>query len=617
MYLAIIILPLLGSIVSGFFGRKIGVTGAQTITCAAVIITTIMAVVAFFEVGLNNIPVLIEVCRWIDSESLYILWAFHFDSLTVYFVVIFLNMIKIGAVLVWIQLYKLILIQILKIVNPLKIANPLKKKFFFNTLCGLWLIKNPLCPNHRGKGFIYSYGVGPKREDSTTYNTISSSTQRISYSELSSSCMNSLPSRDANLDVSTLISTMDSDFLQWFVGFTDAQGSFVINRLIGKDKKTTSSFTFMFKIALHKDNEMVLRYINNKLGIGGVRLYKDECIFSVTNQKGMALLIEIFDKYNLNTTKFLDYLDLKEAFLFYTNRSKDLNPEMVSSNILELKNRMNTNRINFERPMSSAINISKSWLLGFIEGDGSFFLRRDNIIPTFSIEVAGVQLPVMLKIKEFLENSLGFDTYSLYKLKNSSIIAVTTSNSRENAKSSISLIIKNINVLNNYFIPFFDTNKFLTKKGKDFNDFKIICQAVFRGAHRNEEIRSLILKLSNTMNNFRLSTYKGTVQNLTIEEINQITLALPTIEHLLDGRVIDKSTKKLLHRLVTCVYEIQDEDGSINLAYSLTEASSIVGLYPDTLSKYLCEVLSSEGMFVDIKNKKIRRVRGFIPVNSC
>ena len=65
-----------------------------------------------------------------------------------------------------------------------------------------------------------------------------------------------------------------------------------------------------------------------------MRLYKDECIFSVTNQKGMALLIEIFDKYNLNTTKFLDYLDLKEAFLFYTNRSKDLNPEMVSANIL-------------------------------------------------------------------------------------------------------------------------------------------------------------------------------------------------------------------------------------------------------------------------------------------
>jgi NADH-ubiquinone oxidoreductase chain 5 len=83
MYLAIIILPLLGSIASGFFGRKIGVTGAQIITCTAVVITTMLAVVAFFEVGLNNIPVTIEVFRWIDSESLNVTWGFHFDSLTV------------------------------------------------------------------------------------------------------------------------------------------------------------------------------------------------------------------------------------------------------------------------------------------------------------------------------------------------------------------------------------------------------------------------------------------------------------------------------------------------------------------------------------------------------
>jgi NADH-ubiquinone oxidoreductase chain 5 len=63
MYLAIIILPLLGSIASGFFGRKIGVTGAQIITCTCVIATTLLAVVAFFEVGLNNIPVSIEVFK--------------------------------------------------------------------------------------------------------------------------------------------------------------------------------------------------------------------------------------------------------------------------------------------------------------------------------------------------------------------------------------------------------------------------------------------------------------------------------------------------------------------------------------------------------------------------
>lgn len=83
MYLSIIILPLLGSIVSGFFGRKVGVSGAQLITCSCVVITTVLAVFAFFEVGFNNNPVSIELFRWIDSEWFNIIWGFEFDSLTV------------------------------------------------------------------------------------------------------------------------------------------------------------------------------------------------------------------------------------------------------------------------------------------------------------------------------------------------------------------------------------------------------------------------------------------------------------------------------------------------------------------------------------------------------
>jgi NADH-ubiquinone oxidoreductase chain 5 len=63
MYLALIVLPILGSIVSGFFGRKVGVSGSQIITCSCVIITTILAVFAFIEVGLNNIPVTINLFR--------------------------------------------------------------------------------------------------------------------------------------------------------------------------------------------------------------------------------------------------------------------------------------------------------------------------------------------------------------------------------------------------------------------------------------------------------------------------------------------------------------------------------------------------------------------------
>ena len=83
MYLVIIILPLLGSISSGFFGRKIGVSGSHIIACTSVITTTILAMVAFLEEGLNSIPVSVKLFRWIDSESLNVLWSFNFDSLTV------------------------------------------------------------------------------------------------------------------------------------------------------------------------------------------------------------------------------------------------------------------------------------------------------------------------------------------------------------------------------------------------------------------------------------------------------------------------------------------------------------------------------------------------------
>ena len=558
MYLTLVILPLLGSIVSGFFGRKVGSSGSKLITSLCVILTTMFALVLVFEVGFNNIVVTINLSRWLDSEFFNILWDFRFDALTVYFWGFFY--IEIEAVLVLIQQYKKIFIQ----------------KFF---IC--WLVYSAFN--------LYILHI--------IYNSINNLRKKVmNYSILRDSLEKG---------------SKDSYFLEWFAGFTDAEGNFSINRTFKKDKLTISSFSFTFKIGLHKDDEKVLRYINGKLGIGGVRLYKDECIFNVTDKKGIELLILIFDKYNLNTSKHLDYLDFKKAFLFYLNRDKNLNPEAVKDKILKLKNKMNTNRVHFDRPENYKIVITNNWLLGFIEGDGSFFLRRDNLTPVFSIENTGVQLPVLVKIKEFLENSLGFDKYSLYKLKNTSTIAISTIKARSiNGKSSVLLIIKNINVLNNYLIPLFSDMRFLTKKSKDFCDFKIICKAVYEGLYRKEKIRPLILKLSNTMNNFRLSTYKGSaVKYLSQEEMEKLLDGTPTVKHLLDGRVIDSETKKVLPRLNSCVYEIWEENENFFLVNSLSEAALTVGVYPDTLSKYLdIEVLDSNKGFVEVNQYRVRRV---------
>ena len=83
MYLSIILLPLLGSIVSGFMGRKVGVTGSKIISCTCLILTSILISVAYYEVGLIGSVVSIDLGSWIDSEIMNIKWEFYFDQLTV------------------------------------------------------------------------------------------------------------------------------------------------------------------------------------------------------------------------------------------------------------------------------------------------------------------------------------------------------------------------------------------------------------------------------------------------------------------------------------------------------------------------------------------------------
>jgi len=83
MYLSILLLPFLGSFVSGFMGRKLGVTGAHLITCTCLILASILATIAFYEVGICGSPVSINLGNWVDSEFMYISWEFLFDQLAV------------------------------------------------------------------------------------------------------------------------------------------------------------------------------------------------------------------------------------------------------------------------------------------------------------------------------------------------------------------------------------------------------------------------------------------------------------------------------------------------------------------------------------------------------
>lgn len=115
-------------------------------------------------------------------------------------------------------------------------------------------------------------------------------------------------------------------------------------------------------------------------------------------------------------------------------------------------------------------------------------------------------------------------------------MGINIQKARNNSKSSVLFIIKDVRILHNYLIPFFDKLRqdFLSKKVQDFEDFKIICRAVYYKTHAKEQIKSLILKLSRSMNNFRLSNYSGKTpaEFLTKNERDILVNAPPLIEHL-------------------------------------------------------------------------------------
>jgi NADH-ubiquinone oxidoreductase chain 5 len=60
MYLLIILLPLIGTIMAGLFGGKIGVEGAKQITITCISLTFLLSCLAFYEVALSGSPCYIE-----------------------------------------------------------------------------------------------------------------------------------------------------------------------------------------------------------------------------------------------------------------------------------------------------------------------------------------------------------------------------------------------------------------------------------------------------------------------------------------------------------------------------------------------------------------------------
>nr|QWK44269.1 NADH dehydrogenase subunit 5 [Hedophyllum nigripes] len=88
MYLNIVFLPLLGSLVAGFFGRFLGGRGAGLVTIFCIGLSFFLSGLAFYEVGLGGSSTYLYLMPWLESDSFHVDWAFCFDSLTVVMLIV-------------------------------------------------------------------------------------------------------------------------------------------------------------------------------------------------------------------------------------------------------------------------------------------------------------------------------------------------------------------------------------------------------------------------------------------------------------------------------------------------------------------------------------------------
>lgn len=180
---------------------------------------------------------------------------------------------------------------------------------------------------------------------------------------------------------------------EWIIGLIDSNGSFNINI-------NEKNIDFILKITLLKRNSQLLHKLKTYLKVGSIS-YNNEMIYYKINNKEILLkkIIPILDSYYLLSNKRYDYLKFKECLLIFNNsnldqfnkinqikriKNKQLPINYLSDHWNNIKYKIDFTKSN-NKQIYHNINIidiqnimTKSWLIGYIEGKGLFKLIENN-----------------------------------------------------------------------------------------------------------------------------------------------------------------------------------------------------------------------------------------------
>ena len=283
----------------------------------------------------------------------------------------------------------------------------------------------------------------------------------------------------------------------WITGFTDAEGCFSTS--ICKSNLTKSGWSVQpsFNIELDIRDSTLLDSIQKFFSAGTIRynIRKNKSksvLFSVRSIKELNnVIIPHFDKYPLLTQKKNDFIKFK-AIIDIINKKEHLTKKGLDKILClrQLKiNNLSERMDNSNKLITNAPDLN--WLVGFIDGDGCFFvnLQKNNRNKT------GYGIYLKLQITQHLRDEILLK--SLIKLLNCGRIQ------KESKRPVIQFVVSKLKDISEKIIPIFNKYPLQSSKKLDYNDFCEILKLMENKSHLTLDGMIKINKIKLKMNKKR------------------------------------------------------------------------------------------------------------------
>lgn len=301
--------------------------------------------------------------------------------------------------------------------------------------------------------------------------------------------------------ISSLTTEVKSKLNAWFVtGFTDAEGCFGVYLANNEKYSTGWNVLVRFELHLHVRDRQLLEEIREFFeGVGSITSTEDRASYIVRSVSELEIIVKHFDNYPLLSKKYLDFVLFKSVIniikegkitLAEISRIVAIKASMNKGLSDKLKNSF-PDIIPAERPQADNVLIpNPNWLVGFIEGEGCFFIDiakstgklGERVQLTFQITQHTRDIILLQSIISFLGSG---------RIKEFS------------GKNFVNVIISKFSGIDEIILPLLEKYPLRGHKLLNYKDFKKAAELIKSKAHLTKEGLLEIKKIKEGMNTLR------------------------------------------------------------------------------------------------------------------